>query len=1436
MEEKFDRLSGLKESKKPLSYYTAMMDEETRPVLQSGLKNLKPGEGLLVIVRYKPGDQTDQLLESTVKQIAGSEEAAWIAHSHEDPQKDREWQKLVQSLKVRCKQLRLPHHILKQAEEKLKAGSQHEVSFGILGLPGEPVKEIVGIVHQQINMGLNGDLVLHEGDVVLQALHEQIFSEGRPIELLTYGAGGSSHVDVNPGHLAISHGVLDFRTHVDPLSVINYLRPRVNIKGAETVNAYEKRLFNSLADEIEEKFNNDSTYEAMDVIDHIATLVRYAESATQVNTKELMAEFSEDKKNYYADICFGSIKSGNTNIMRLTGDYRGIKGHSDLKDYSRIILHDIGSQRTSNERKKEFDYLHNKFSEIATAEFAGFLTEVKDLMQGIIKGVPAENSEVIQLEQQVNSLKEKYKENNERLKNIEYLDKMVSLVQEGNELLNKTNVNKPVVINPLQEIIDKYQRSSVKHREANFYFTSVDINKNIKDIKSNVLNLKQFIPEDKFQELNKAVNKILKLSKQIPQSGEYKQVFLFSSQYMHALEQYQKIVKDIQGEAVTYLNNLFNPNSKELDDLFSMIVDLTFQLDEKQVESIRDLYFQVERTVQEFIEKHKDNKGAEEYIADLGTMQNILKEKISSLNKASEGSELEIVNQCAALDSELSLLQFDIEEVRDIGELNNVSLRYPVLDRMVQEFINMHKDNKGLEDRLKELETGVNTLRQRMHFKKIEFITAKLTDVVKKYDIKHRKFVKRDMLTSVAEHIIRNDEKILSALSSLSSSVPKNTFDTLSNDIHLIIQAAKSMRGTSDFLKFAEALGKYQQIIQQTPSAVPLKNIMDDIVGEANKNLRALFADYKPVNRERVQAALEEFSGELRAKLEQSYYKIENLSIQLSENSGDVISYFYELSQLEQLILQERDRIHQKSDSRALSSTEVGIQLNNLRVLRNMVDKQFAMKITASGNVFFNEHDKAAVTAFGSQTVEMENNLFIQLFNHNLKRFNVVGANVTKIASDPYVIEKEITEGLNKWASTATFTLEDYMNAYRWASNNQPFEGFEAGRWSAAEKLYRENEHLRPRLWNLNAKAPESELNPRIVNPFWKEIGTDMLPEIAAGSAFKGIHIQKLLESDPKLKEVQKKLMTDAKSLTTNSTLSKEEKEVKVRDIFKTYLDSFLKSGLDNQYKIYARFTPLLKQGFLQPVHDWDQAIYKSSNTPILVQKAEQFYQDYSGERMVSRGAMIAPEFKSNAELLVHLEKQSAEALRLPLVQFYNECMKQIKDTDYNSAVINEMQNQVEAYVKLHGFPTNPQGLLLLSKIIKPYGHQASAILVRNLGTVLSDIRNIGSTASIQLKGEHAREAILNYLARNGFPDDETTYTQMQHLVKYANEGLKQRPQRAIMFFDSQAPKATSDEAKIEEVEVKEVSDSSPQTMGDSSSSEAQNVTEEDGATKLKRS
>jgi hypothetical protein len=236
------------------------------------------------------------------------------------------------------------------------------------------------------------------------------------------------------------------------------------------------------------------------------------------------------------------------------------------------------------------------------------------------------------------------------------------------------------------------------------------------------------------------------------------------------------------------------------------------------------------------------------------------------------------------------------------------------------------------------------------------------------------------------------------------------------------------------------------------------------------------------------------------------------------------------------------------------------------------------------------------------------------------------------------------------------------------------------------------------------------------------------------------------------------------------------------------------------------------------------------------VQKAEQFYQDYSGERMVSRGAMIAPEFKSNAELLVHLEKQSAEALRLPLVQFYNECMKQIKDTDYNSAVINEMQNQVEAYVKLHGFPTNPQGLLLLSKIIKPYGHQASAILVRNLGTVLSDIRNIGSTASIQLKGEHAREAILNYLARNGFPDDETTYTQMQHLVKYANEGLKQRPQRAIMFFDSQAPKATSDEAKIEEVEVKEVSDSSPQTMGDSSSSEAQNVTEEDGATKLKRS
>lgn len=316
---------------KPIEYLGGVMDEETRPLLKSYITGLKDGEGALVVFRLGEGDSSNVLLESDINQIAGHEWNYVTGKNGNSPM-----QNLVDTLSADATKSRVANSLFSQGSAKVKAFDAHQICFGLIGKGDGEITSIKGIVHQQLNMGLNGDLLMHEGDIIMQSLVDNgVFNEGirqRPLRVLTYGAGGSASEQMNPGTMAVSDGVIDIRTHVDPRSTMEFLekycseyaRAHPSEKGSETYDA-----FNVQAQMIKHKIKDDPGYSGIAMVHDMAELVRRASVYTGNSTVDIMSEMDSKDKRYYGEITFGTPYYGTNVAHRITKNADGIEFSGD---------------------------------------------------------------------------------------------------------------------------------------------------------------------------------------------------------------------------------------------------------------------------------------------------------------------------------------------------------------------------------------------------------------------------------------------------------------------------------------------------------------------------------------------------------------------------------------------------------------------------------------------------------------------------------------------------------------------------------------------------------------------------------------------------------------------------------------------------------------------------------------------------------------------------------------------------------------------------------------------------------------------------------------------------------------------------------------------------------------------------------------------------
>ncbi len=315
---------------------------------------------------------------------------------------------------------------------------------------------------------------------------------------------------------------------------------------------------------------------------------------------------------------------------------------------------------------------------------------------------------------------------------------------------------------------------------------------------------------------------------------------------------------------------------------------------------------------------------------------------------------------------------------------------------------------------------------------------------------------------------------------------------------------------------------------------------------------------------------------------------------------------------------------------------------------RELYGDDYQFNMTGCGGIFFGENDKEAMTRFGANLVEMENSLFLQIINHNIAN-NVFIAEqyITKLAADPKQIDRIITNTLNQWATNHRMTIDDYVDAFMWFKDGQPFDNRfpNSGRWTVAEQLYKDNEFLREKFYNFN---PDDPSNPKVVNPFWKEIGTDLIKEMIGGLE-KGAAFNKDFGFDHGNTEVRKKaaeLSERAKAIMSNmNEWDRDKLKSEVRSLFQDYLNlsKIPKNEVNGviTYGSYARKqnmgitwgyvgnppegTPV-SHSTLSPVSDWDPYIYKSTNTAVLDVAAARFVQEQaksSASKATTKNAVV---------------------------------------------------------------------------------------------------------------------------------------------------------------------------------------------------------------------
>ncbi|CAL7960363.1 hypothetical protein GAMM_160041 [Gammaproteobacteria bacterium] len=240
-------------------------------------------------------------------------------------------------------------------------------------------------------------------------------------------------------------------------------------------------------------------------------------------------------------------------------------------------------------------------------------------------------------------------------------------------------------------------------------------------------------------------------------------------------------------------------------------------------------------------------------------------------------------------------------------------------------------------------------------------------------------------------------------------------------------------------------------------------------------------------------------------------------------------------------------------------------------------------------------------------SANMEDDIIFRIYRHIMEKRKSSNDSymLLRTACDPFRISKEVKEKLQEWIEEREYTLDNYIDAVLWRlsgfnnkflTKNAHWTFYDAFKNTSDQELF------------YRTKVSKDDGEPIVVDPFWREIGTDFIVDVLEAG-----------EEKDDIASFRKEFrnMVDVEGLEhfsyeSNKTLVLRKKLEKVLEkaLHKLNFDK-----MDGKYKIWVRKgswsnNPSNDLNSLDFIHgsNADRAFYVSTNFVALIENASEYF------------------------------------------------------------------------------------------------------------------------------------------------------------------------------------------------------------------------------------
>ncbi len=377
--------------------------------------------------------------------------------------------------------------------------------------------------------------------------------------------------------------------------------------------------------------------------------------------------------------------------------------------------------------------------------------------------------------------------------------------------------------------------------------------------------------------------------------------------------------------------------------------------------------------------------------------------------------------------------------------------------------------------------------------------------------------------------------------------------------------------------------------------------------------------------------------------------------------------------------MEQREKVFRDKIIKKLAPKKTGLLSAGENLKSNPIQPPSMLSVAM--DIFLGEDEKKAAATLGARICDMEDDIILRalMTSDYYKNKHITSLDVTRIACDPCHLSEKFKETLGTWAQKTRYTKETYIAAIMWGLDGKNMTTWpKESHWGFYDELKSDEDEKEEKCFYKTTDHDQGEI---VIDPFWREIGTDFVQETQDMLKSKGNQIDYKKIEDIKIKfakgEGTKELAEDLFNLCTKVW---EGQGVK------------LKESNSDKYKIWVRESSWGRAQTLDLTSNDiknggypNRTLYVSSNMAALAKEAQALYEplyklmkilESMERRQKEEGLTVEPNkimelYKTEIEKVVGLKDKIANKSLKEIKDILMEHLKPTNDNILENSLVN---------------------------------------------------------------------------------------------------------------------------------------------------------------------